>query len=362
MPRVNLPDFPWDTIAEDIALAKSFPGGACDLSVGTPVDPTPEIGQRRFGEASNAHGYPTVWGTVALHEAIINYMTMRWSARDLGERNVAPAIGTKELVAWLPTLLGLGPDDTVVVPTIAYPTYEVGAAMVGARVIKASHPGELAGEKPALIWTNSPSNPTGRIDSADETRAWIQYARDVGAILAADECYGEFGWQGEVHSIMDHRLNSGSVEGLLGVYSLSKRSNCAGYRAGFMVGDDTLVMTLVGLRKHLGMMMPTPVQVAMVALLGDQSHVENQREIYLARRTQLSQGLTHAGFTIDDSEGGLYLWATRGEPGRVTAHWFATQGIIVAPGDFYGTAGENHVRIALTATNRDIAEAVSRLA
>jgi succinyldiaminopimelate transaminase len=362
MSRVVLPDFPWDTIAEDVALAKTYPGGACDLSVGTPVDPTPEIGKSAFAEAANAHGYPTVWGSHELHEAILGYVTKRWAAPLLTDRHVAPVIGTKELVAWLPTLLGLGPQDIVVIPEVAYPTYEVGATMTGAQIIRASSPSDVAHVCPALIWTNTPSNPTGKVDSIEETIAWIQYARSTGALLAADECYGEFGWETEPVSILDESLNGGSVEGLLGAFSLSKRSNCAGYRAGFVVGDDSVVSPLVTMRKHLGFMMPSPVQAAMVALLGDHTHVDEQRQRYLTRRTQLIDGLTQVGFTIDNSQGGLYLWATRGESGRDTAHWLAQRGIIVAPGDFYGPAGNNHVRIALTATDSDIAQAVSRLA
>ena len=356
-----LPDFPWDTIADDIALANSHPGGACDLSVGTPVDPTPEIGQAALSSAANAPGYPAVWGTAELRQDIIEYMVSRWSAVRVGERSVLPVIGTKEIVAWLPTLLGLGTSDTVVIPEVAYPTYAVGAAMVGARVVTARTPEDVARVNPALVWTNSPSNPSGRIDSFEEVQAWIEYSRSKGALLAADECYGEFGWDCEPVSILDSRLNGGSVEGLLGVYSLSKRSNLAGYRAGFVVGDEKVVMEILGLRKHLGMMASTPVLAAMTVLLRDQDHVNTQRQRYLARRETLSKALINSGFTIDNSEGGLYLWATRGESGRTTSHWLAERGIIVAPGDFYGESGTNHVRIALTATDERVQAAAVRL-
>ncbi|MDR0488330.1 MAG: succinyldiaminopimelate transaminase [Propionibacteriaceae bacterium] len=356
-----LPDFPWDTIADDVALAKSHPEGVCDLSVGTPVDPTPEIGQQALIQASNSHGYPTVWGTPALRQSMLEYVTTRWLAASMTERSVLPVVGTKELVAWLPTLLGLGPDDTVVIPEVAYPTYAVGAAMVGARVVTALTPAEIEGENPALIWTNSPANPSGRIDSFEEVRSWVEYARAKDALLVADECYGEFGWDTEPVSVLDARVNGGTVQGLIGAYSLSKRSNLAGYRAGFVVGDEKVVMDLVGLRKHLGMMVPAPVQAAMTVLLGDQIHVDEQRQRYSSRREILTRALMDAGFIIDHSEGGLYLWATKGEYGRTTAHWLAERGIIVAPGDFYGTAGAHHVRIALTATDERIETAAGRL-
>jgi len=357
----SLPDFPWDTIADDIALAESHPDGACDLSVGTPVDSVPEIGRQALAAAWNAHGYPTVWGTGDLHAAILAYLTTRWGAPKMGERNVMPIIGAKELVGWLPTLLGVKPGETVVIPEVAYPTYEVGALMAGARVVTASSPDDVADESPVLVWTNSPSNPSGAIDDEERVRSWVEYARTKGALLAADECYGEFGWDAEPVSVLDSRVNGGTPEGILGVYSMSKRSNLAGYRAGFVAGDQGVVMGLVGLRKHLGMMVPTPVQGAMTVLLGDQRHVDEQRARYAARRTSLSAALRNAGFGIDSSQGGLYLWATRGENGRITSHWLAERGIIVAPGDFYGEAGADHVRIALTATDERIAAACSRL-
>ena len=356
-----LPDFPWDTIADDIALAESHPDGACDLSVGTPVDPTPEIGRQGLADASNAHGYPTVWGTEELHSAILAYVTTRWGAPAMTEHNVMPTIGAKELVAWLPTLLGVKPGETVVIPEVAYPTYAVGAQMAGARVVTASCPQDVAGESPVLVWTNSPSNPSGAVDDDSRVREWVDYARSKGALLAADECYGEFGWDAEPVSVLDTRVNGASPEGILGVYSMSKRSNLAGYRAGFVVGDREIVMGLVGIRKHLGMMVPTPVQAAMTVLLGDRHHVDEQRVRYAARRTSLSAALRNAGFTIDSSEAGLYLWATRGENCRITSHWLAERGIIVAPGDFYGEAGADHVRIALTATDERIDAACARL-
>jgi succinyldiaminopimelate transaminase len=357
----NLPDFPWDTIAAAAGRARAHPDGLCDLSVGTPVDPVPELAQAALRATTNTPGYPQVWGTPALRHAIITYLTERWHAADLTESGVCPSIGTKEVVGGLPTLLGLGPSDTVVIPAVAYPTYAVGALLVGAQPIPAATPADVAKLTPALVWTNSPSNPTGAVDSLEATRAWIDYARAKGAVLAADECYGEFGWTAEPISVLDPAVNGGDLDGLLALASLSKRSNLAGYRAGFLAGDPDLVSGLVTTRKHLGLMVPAPVQAAMVALLGDQAHVEVQRQRYAARRSRLAAALTAAGFRIDHSEAGLYLWATRGEPGRVTVDALADLGILVAPGDFYGPTGADHVRLALTATDDCIAAAAARL-
>jgi succinyldiaminopimelate transaminase len=348
-------------LASAKALASAHPGGIADLSVGTPVDPTPAIAQQTLREAANAPGYPTVWGTPQVRAAIAGYLRRRWHSVELDDPNVQPTIGSKELVAWLPTLLGLGPGDVVVIPELAYPTYDVGARLAGAEVLPCDDPAAAAAARPKLMWINSPANPHGRILTADETRAWVAAARSCGALLASDECYGEFGWDAEPVSVLDPDINSGSLQGLVAAFSLSKRSNIAGYRAGFIAGDAAALSDLLELRKHAGMMVPAPVQAAMVALLADDAHALEQRERYLARRKLLRPALEAAGFTIDHSQGSLYLWATRGENCRDTVDWLAARGILVAPGDFYGPKGANHVRVALTATDERIQAACARL-
>lgn len=358
----RLPDFPWDTIAADRARAAQHPGGLCDLSVGTPVDPVPALALAALADAGPRWaGYPTVWGTPALRAAIRGYLERRWRAVGLTDAHVLPVLGLKELVAHLPLQLGVGPTDLVVIPETAYPTYEVGARLVGAEVVACDDPVRAAALGPRLIWINSPANPHGAVLGAEELRAWVEAARACGAVLASDECYGEFGWDAEPVSVLDPRVNAGTLEGLLAAHSLSKRSNVAGYRAAFVAGDPALVTELLGVRKHSGLMVPGPVQAVMQALLGDQQHVLTQRDRYLRRRRTLRPALEAAGFRIDHSAGSLYLWATRGESGRASVAWLADRGILAAPGDFYGPAGAQHVRVALTATDERIESAAARL-
>jgi succinyldiaminopimelate transaminase len=357
----RLPDFPWDSLAGARARAEAHPDGIVDLSVGTPVDPTPEIAQRALCEAANAPGYPATWGTPALRAAIIGYLERRWSAIGLTDAGVLPVVGTKELVALLPTLLGVGAGQTVVIPTTAYPTYDVGARVAGASVVASDDPAVVAKVRPGLVWINSPANPHGRILSPAELRAWVDAARAAGAVLASDECYGEFGWDADPMSVLHPDIDGGSPDGLLAVHSLSKRSNAAGYRAGFVAGDPAVVAPLLEVRKHAGLMMPAPVQAAMVALLGDQEHVEEQRARYRQRRVLLRPALAAAGYRVEYSEGSLYLWCTRDEDCRASVDHLAGLGILVAPGDFYGEAGRTFVRVALTATDERIAAAARRL-
>jgi succinyldiaminopimelate transaminase len=349
---------PWDLLEGARARAGVHPDGIVDLSMGTPVDPVPEVVQAALAAASNAPGYPLTAGAPQLRAAIAAYLLRRCGV-SLPSEAVLPTVGSKELVALLPTLLGLGPGDSVVIPSVCYPTYEVGALLCGARVIRSDSVVDLtAADRVGLVWTNSPGNPTGRVMPAQTRREIVAWAGAHGAVVAADECYLELGWEDEPSSI----LTDGGLEGILAVHSLSKRSNLAGYRAGFVAGDPVLIGELLTLRKHVGLIVPAPVQAAMIAALSDQSHVDVQRERYRERRRTLGEALSGAGFTIDDSTAGLYLWVTRGEPCWSTIEWFAERGILVSPGSSYGPAGAAHVRVALTASDERIRAAVARVA
>lgn len=356
-----MPEFPWDTLADAGALARSHPDGIVDLSVGTPVDEVAPVIRDALAAASGAPGYPTTAGTSALRAAAIAALERRYGITGLTDDAVLPVIGTKELIAWLPTLLGAGPDDLVVVPELAYPTYDVGARLARAQVVRADSLTQLGPQTPALVFLNSPSNPTGRVLGLDHLRKVVGWARERGVLVASDECYLGLAWEAEPVSVLHPSVCDGDHTGLLAVHSLSKTSSLAGYRAGFVAGDPAVVGELLAVRKHAGMMVPTPVQAAMVAALDDDAHEHEQRERYARRRAVLLPALQGAGYTVDHSEAGLYLWATRGEPCRETVDRLARLGILAAPGEFYGPRGAQHVRLALTATDERIAAAAERL-
>ena len=375
LPRpLGLPDFPWNSLAPYRTKAEAHDGGICDLSVGTPVDPTPQFIRDALAEASDSHGYPTVIGTVEVRQAILD-----WAARrglvDCGLSGCLPTIGSKEAVAWLPKLLGVGPGDTVLLPDVAYPTYEVGILLAGATPVAvdprdpASWPTEAT-----MVWLNTPGNPHGHVMSRDELRAVIAWARANGAVVASDECYAALPWDPElvtdgVPSLLSGDVCDGDPSGLLVLYSLSKQSNLAGYRAALIVGDPALVAPVVEVRKHAGLIVPGPVQHAMAVALADDAHVAAQREVYGARRAELLAAVEAAGLEVDpDTRAGLYLWVRAGATdGDTTADsWtlvdrFAELGILVAPGDFYGPAGQGWVRAALTESDERIRTAAERL-
>ncbi|MFD4994172.1 succinyldiaminopimelate transaminase [Cellulosimicrobium cellulans] len=363
--------YPWDTLTPYAERARAHPRGVVDLSIGTPVDPTPAVVRDALAAASDAHGYPTTHGTPALREAVAAWFARRRGVPGLDPDAVLPTVGSKELVGLLPALLRLGPGDVVVHPRTAYPTYDVGARLAGATPLATDDVDEWAGRPDVrLVWVNSPSNPTGRVLDAAHLARVVAAAREIGAVVASDECYAELAWaepstsQG-VPSLLDPVVSGGSHEGLLVTYSLSKQSSMAGYRAAFVAGDPALVADLLATRKHLGMIVPAPVQAAMVAALSDDTHVAAQREVYARRREVLVAALGDAGLQIDHSEAGLYLWSRpAGDDGGDcwrTVSDLTDLGILVGPGAFYGPEGAGHVRVALTATDERVHEAAARL-
>ncbi|HEY0186531.1 MAG TPA: succinyldiaminopimelate transaminase [Cellulomonas sp.] len=385
-----LPDFPWDTLVPYGDRARAHPDGIVDLSVGTPVDPTPALLRDALAAAADAPGYPATAGTPELRAAVAGWFARRRGVPDLDPAGVLPTVGSKEMVALLPALLGLGEGDLVAHPAAAYPTYDVGARLAGAVPVPTDDPVALlagpTGDRVRLVWLNSPGNPDGRVLGADELRAVVRAARDAQArtgrpvVVASDECYAELPWQEPwlsegVPSVLDPRVAEGSIAGLLALYSLSKQSNLAGYRAAFVAGDPVLVGGLLAARKHIGMIVPAPVQAAMVVALGEDSHVAEQRERYRRRRTVLRAALEGAGLVVDGSAAGLYLWARPAvdvatapdaAAGPAAAGcWrvvdrLAELGVLVAPGAFYGAP--RHVRVALTATDERVDAAAARLA
>jgi len=351
--RQKLPDFPWDALAPYGVIARNHPAGVIDLSVGTPVDPTPAFIQNALTQHANSPGYPVTAGTVELRETLEKWARQRLGAQ--GDIGVLPVIGSKELVAWLPTLLE---SQHVLFPKIAYPTYLVGALLAKAQPTAVDIDAQTW---PAadLAWVNSPSNPTGRVHSEAELRAAIAWSRKNNSVVVSDECYLEFGDGSAPTSILQY--TDGDNRNILAVHSLSKRSSLAGYRAAFVVGDPAIIARILEVRKHAGMMVPLPVQHAMVAALSDDVHVGEQRSRYNARRAILRPALQSAGFSIEYSDAGLYIWATRHEDCWDSITWLAERGILATPGVFYGDAGARHIRIAMTATDEQIAEAAARI-
>lgn len=341
------------------AAASGLP--VIDLGQGTPIDPTPAVAQDALTAAADAPGYPPAHGTVALREAYSDWVNRRWGAT-LDPVDVVATVGSKEFIATLPWLSGLGPADLVVIPELAYPTYRAGAQQAGCRVIAADSLTSLGPQMPALLWLNTPGNPTGRILPAEHLAKVVDWARERETLVVSDECYIELTEPGETApSILSPEVSGGSHDGILAVHSLSKRSSMAGYRCGFAAGDPKVVANLVKRRRDMGLIVPTPVQAAATATLAEDGHVAVARQQYAERRTILRAALEWAGLSVTDSQAGLFVWATQGRTDSETVAWLADRGIVAAPGSFYGPSGADHVRLSLTATVEDMTEVARRL-
>jgi succinyldiaminopimelate transaminase len=359
---LQLPDFPWDELGSARQKAAAHPEGLIDLSVGSPVDPTPELAQVALANAANSPGYPTAFGSARTRGAMSQWWRDVRGASSVDAESVMPTVGSKEMVGLLPLLLGLGRGDTIVIPEIAYPTYDVGGQLVGATVVAEDDPSQWP-DSAKLVWINTPSNPTGSVLGVEYLRAAVSRARGMGAVLVSDECYALLGSaeSPQSPSLLTDEVTDGNLEGLLALYSLSKQSNLAGYRAAMVAGDPALIQNILLPRRHLGLLVPEPIQQVLAAVLADTESVTAMRETYQRRRAVLHQALASAGWSINGGEAGLYLWASQGSSSVDAVDWFARHGILVAPGHFYGPGGARHVRVALTASDEDISRAAERI-
>jgi succinyldiaminopimelate transaminase len=354
----TLPPYPYDRLDGLAKLARSLDGGMVDCSIGTPCDPPLPAVVDALASSNTERGYPASAGSPALREAAARWLTRRFGLDDVPPATVAACVGTKELVASVPHMLRLRtPErDTVLYPAVSYPTYAMGAALAGCRAVPVPPPeGSLGGldldavdpddaRRALVLWSNSPSNPTGGLGDLGAEAAW---GRRHGVPVFSDECYAEFTWDGVPRSVLEH-----GPEGVVAVHSLSKRSNLAGVRVGFFAGDPELVEFLRAVRQHAGLMVPGPAQAAGVAALGDDEHVEAQRARYRERLTYLAGVLGAYGVRVALPEGGFYLWvpvpAARWPDGWAMAEALARDGgLLVSPGDLYGEADAAHVRVAV---------------
>lgn len=365
------PPYPYARLSGLRALADALPGGAVDCSIGTPCDPPPVAVVRALAESGTERGYPPSAGSPALRHAAADYLARTFGA-SLDASCVAACVGTKEMVASTPHFLRLRDParDTVLFPSVAYPTYEMGAVLAGCRAVAVPPAADDGSgldldavdprdaERALVLWVNSPANPSGGLTDLRHAARW---GRAHGVPVFSDECYVELTWEGPPRSILEEGL-----DGVVAVHSLSKRSNLAGVRAGFFAGDEALVGYLREVRQHAGLMVPGPVQAAAAVALGDDVHVAEQRARYRERLELVAAALSGAGCPTTLPAGTFYLWPdvpARWRDGWEMAEALAkTAGMLVSPGDLYGPAGARHARVAMVQPTDRLARVADRLA
>ena len=359
------PAYPYERLDGLKRIAEAFDGGPIDCSIGTPIDPPPEFVIEELARALGARGYPPSAGTPAYREAAATWLRRRFDV-EADANDVVACVGTKEFVASLAGFLHLWlPErDTVLYPEVSYPTYAMGATLAGLRAVAVPMvKGQLDldaisdddAARALVLWSNSPSNPTGALDDLERVAAW---GRRNNVLAASDECYAEFTWSSRPRTILEY-----GTEGVLALHSISKRSNLAGMRAGFYTGDAGVVSYLRSVRQHAGFMVPGPVQDAVALAYGDDQHVEVQRQRYRARLERLSVALSHLGIDAPIPEGSFYLWCSKaGLDGWGIATLLAERsGLVASPGELYGAAGRDFVRIAVVQPDERIELVASRL-
>jgi succinyldiaminopimelate transaminase len=359
------PPYPYERLDVLRKLAAAHEGGPIECSIGTPIDAPPDAVLQELAKGTGARGYPTSQGSPDFRDAAASWMQRRFGVTVL-TNDVAACIGTKEFVGTLAGYLHLrAPErDTVLYPSISYPTYAMGATLAGLRPIPVKmRDGRLDLEsidpddvrRALVLWSNSPSNPTGYLDDLETIAEW---GRRHDVPIASDECYAEFTWAGPPRSILEH-----GTDGVLAVHSSSKRSNLAGIRAGFYAGDEELVGFLKSVRQHAGFMVPAPIQAAVAVAYGDDEHVNIQRERYRNRLAMMSEALEDFGVDAPMPEGAFYLWCSKeGLDGWALARELAERSaLVVSPGELYGEDGRDFVRLAVVQSDERLALAAARL-
>lgn len=365
--KINSQNFPWDSIEKYRKLIKY------DLSIGSPVDEVPESVQNAVAQCLNTNTYPLTSGTKELRETIANWLKTVRNVKNISYEDIIPTIGSKEAVAFLPMMLGVKENDIIVRPSKAYPTYDIGALACGAQIISSDNIHDWCDDQSIcqrvkLIWVNSPNNPTGRILSIDELKEIVTLARKINAVVVSDECYALFNWQSQsfkpAPSILDDEVSNGNFDNLLMLYSLSKQLNMAGYRSAFMAGDKNLIRQILHIRKQTGLIMPQIIQNATIAALMDQKATDKQLNLYYQRYLKLKSAFIKAGYDVEYSDGGLYLWvniSAKHQNCMEAIEYFANKQILFAPGVFYDKNATNYIRVSLTANDGDIEQVIKAL-
>ncbi len=366
--------YPFVRLNEAAARRRAEGLEVIDFGMGDPREPTdPAILQALRDGVRERMGYPAAAGLPELREAIAAWAGRRYGVSLDPDRHVIPTLGSKEAIfSFAQVVLDVrGGRDTVVVTEPGYPVPARGAAFAGAQVVELpllkgqsflpeveQVPDEVW-ERTALVWLNSPNNPTGAVASLAFLERLARLAREHGFVVASDEAYSELGFSEPPPSA----LELGDWTGVVVFNTLSKRSSMTGIRSGFAAGDPELIAALRHYRPNVGTAPQEFVQRASVVAWNDEAHVARVRATYARKRTLLLDRLRRKGFRDAGGAATMYLWIAvpPGETSEEHASHLLGHGVLVAPGSYLGPSGEGYVRYALVPTEDECARAVEIL-
>jgi len=383
----DVPPYAFAEIRRKVARLESEGVDVIDLGIGDPVRPTPECARAACVEGIERYkdsGYPPYEGTPELREAAARYMQRHFGV-EVDPAGILATDGSKEAIFHLPEGL-VDPGDVILAPSPGYIPYYRGAAFAEAECVL--YPLDRAsgylpdadgiartidelkgrGRSVRLLWICYPNAPTGAVATRDELARVMGAARGRGVVVASDEAYTDFVWEGEQVSALECGL-----QGIVSFFSLSKRSNMTGYRVGWAAGDPEVVGALARVKTNLDSGTPCFVQSAAAAALGDEAHVEAMRAEYRRNLDALAGGLRASGLEPSRPAGALYVWQ-KGPEGMTSEELCrrllapeiavaALPGTALAPALPDGRSpGEGYVRFSLTALPDRIAEASRRMA
>jgi acetylornithine aminotransferase len=357
-PFVRLTDAKRELLARGVEVV--------DFGIGEPREDTPPfIRAAVAGALQPKSTYPLAEGLPELRAAIAGWIERRFGPALDPDTEVLPTLGSKEAIFHLAQVVG---GDFVAVTTPGYPVAERGAAFAGKRVLQLPLLAErgflpeldaVDWSRVGILWLNYPNNPTAATAPLELYERAAAIAREHDVVVASDEAYSEiyFGSTPPASA-----LQVADRRNVIALNTLSKRSSMPGYRSGFVAGDPAVIAALKRYRPNVGVAPPEFIQHGAAAAWADEAHVEDVRALYRAKREVLLPVFEAAGIHHAGGDATFFLWLDAGERADPLAASLLEQGLVVAPGSFFGPAGEGFLRLALVPTLAECERAADLLA
>nr|CBX27950.1 LL-diaminopimelate aminotransferase [uncultured Desulfobacterium sp.] len=373
----NLPPYLFKEIDRQKDEVKKRGVDIISLGVGDPDMPTPphiiEALQKAATDPQN-HKYPSYTGMDEFNNAVARWYRKRFNVSLDPAKEVVTLIGSKEGIAHIP-LAFINQGDIALVSSPGYPVYNIGVQFAGGRShlmdLKKENdflpdlsaiPDDIA-KKAKLMFINYPNNPTSAVATEEFFKDVVQFAHKNNIIICHDAAYTEMAFDG--YKPASFLETQGAKEVGIEFHSLSKTYNMTGWRLGFAVGRPEVIDGLGQIKSNIDSGAFQAIQIAGIAALdGDQSCVDEFNLEYTKRRDILVDGLTGLGFSVKKPRATFYVWVEVPKgytSAQFTSLLLSKTGIVVTPGNGFGSAGEGYIRMALTVGQERMKEVVERI-